>query len=925
MLPNYLLSRVVCTLSYQHHKMHCCIRQVGTPLQLPVKGVQVNADVQHDIATVRLSQVFINSSSEVLEVEYVFPIPSDAALSSLHIYTDDRVIEAQVKAKDQAREVYADALAGGSQAFLGEISDLSDVVTLHIGRLQPQSEIRVEVGYVVESKFDDYHWRLIIPLLTIPRYGGSGVESAPSEHSQDWSFNCSLNSSSALKEVRLNLPHRQEVLSPQSILLSTSDDRLPGTDIDLSYSAHDVSEPFTLVQRDPTTGALGLHFSFQPQRVSASLEDFDPSGEFVLLLDRSGSMSGEKIELAIKAVELFIKSLPERSLFNVVSFGSNFSLLFDQSQAYSKDTISTAITAVRAFDANMGGTEIYSPLEAVLKSDPQSSFPRYLFLLTDGEVGDVDSVVSLVTEHMNSRVSTIGIGAGASSDLIERVARAGKGSATMILDNSQIRTEVLRSLEKALQATLNDITIEWLSGEPVCAYPSKPFYAFNGERVSFNAVFDDGLANDQSSRTPRQDPTMRPVAFRVSYSDSIDGQVKSIEFTNSLTQVVEGRTAVVQAVRGAVGTPREVELAVRYGVLTKDTSLVAVCAQDNSTRDAVQLVQTALNSANSSASVVGRARLPAGKSPRKHLSTKAARPLAGLVGGRAMQHAGKSLGKVGAMKSVHRTSGPASGGVKKPHRFRPGTVALREIRKYQKSTELLIRKLPFQRLVREIAQDFKSDLRFQSTAVLALQEAAEAYLVGLFEDTNLCAIHAKRVMVMPRDMQLARRIRGEQSHYNAEPFSEPSRRPSVRAPSRPKPPTYRPPSSPDVRPRSTIPAPPRNSSSPVTSKTKTSSRSARLPLQVLTELIALQNPEGCWAPSQALSAVLQAYSIDLSEVTRNHTGASAEVRTTSLICAVLAEKLTELEDIWRLVVIKATRWLKKQGAYKRSLADSLVS
>eukprot|EP00887_Chlorella_sp_A99_P003553 scaffold7.g3553.t1 len=110
-----------------------------------------------------------------------------------------------------------------------------------------------------------------------------------------------------------------------------------------------------------------------------------------------------------------------------------------------------------------------------------------------------------------------------------------------------------------------------------------------------------------------------------------------------------------------------------------------------------------------------------------------------------------------------RKSAPATGGVKKPHRYRPGTVALREIRKYQKSTELLIRKLPFQRLVREIAQDFKTDLRFQSQAVLALQEAAEAYLVGLFEDTNLAAIHAKRVTIQPKDIQLARRIRGERA------------------------------------------------------------------------------------------------------------------------------------------------------------------
>ena len=98
---------------------------------------------------------------------------------------------------------------------------------------------------------------------------------------------------------------------------------------------------------------------------------------------------------------------------------------------------------------------------------------------------------------------------------------------------------------------------------------------------------------------------------------------------------------------------------------------------------------------------------------------------------------------------------------KKPHWYRPGTVALREICRFQKSIELLIRRLPFQRLVREIAQDFKGRLNFASGAILALQEAAEAYLIGLFEDTNLCAIHAKHIMIMPKDIQLARHIRGE--------------------------------------------------------------------------------------------------------------------------------------------------------------------
>lgn len=117
-------------------------------------------------------------------------------------------------------------------------------------------------------------------------------------------------------------------------------------------------------------------------------------------------------------------------------------------------------------------------------------------------------------------------------------------------------------------------------------------------------------------------------------------------------------------------------------------------------------------------------------------------------------HGGKSM-------SVLRKH-MATTALKKPHRFRPGTVALREIRKYQKSSELLLRKMPFQRLVRQVTQELfpEKGVRFQSSALHALQEASEAYLVGCFEDANLCAIHAKRITIMIKDLKLAARIRG---------------------------------------------------------------------------------------------------------------------------------------------------------------------
>ena len=135
-----------------------------------------------------------------------------------------------------------------------------------------------------------------------------------------------------------------------------------------------------------------------------------------------------------------------------------------------------------------------------------------------------------------------------------------------------------------------------------------------------------------------------------------------------------------------------------------------------------------------------------GKAPHKQLQPK------------TLKKKGKAKGGVKTLPASQKST------KRKTRKYRPGTVALREIRRYQKSTELLIRKLSFQRLLRELAQDLgKMNIRFQSGAIMALQEASEAYLVGLLEDANLCAVHAKRVTIMTKDIQLAWRIWGERS------------------------------------------------------------------------------------------------------------------------------------------------------------------
>ena len=146
-----------------------------------------------------------------------------------------------------------------------------------------------------------------------------------------------------------------------------------------------------------------------------------------------------------------------------------------------------------------------------------------------------------------------------------------------------------------------------------------------------------------------------------------------------------------------------------------------------------------------------------GKAPRKHIAKMAA----DLEMQKQMQ---KQLQKMKKKTAAAAAAGGGDDGGKKKHKWHAGTVALREIRRYQKSTELLVKKLPFARLVREIAQEQASDdngLRFQSSAIAALHEAAEKYLINIFEGTNLAAIHANRVTIMPKDMQLARSLGGD--------------------------------------------------------------------------------------------------------------------------------------------------------------------
>ena len=250
-----------------------------------------------------------------------------------------------------------------------------------------------------------------------------------------WELEVDILAKSRLERA-LCLTHHPEVVfgsEHRSARLTLQDTGLLHGPFALLVRAADIHEPKVFLQRSfkhPQEIAAGLSFfpNFAEGRLNkagavavARLEDPDAeaelegSGEFIFVLDRSGSMGGSRMAMAKQAARLFIQSLPSDCYFNVVSFGSMHASLFPKSIKYSQATLEQALAKIAEFDADMGGTEIYGPLQFIYAQSPLPEYPRNVFLITDGDVSSPQIVIDLIRAHSKAaRVHSFGIGSGAS-------------------------------------------------------------------------------------------------------------------------------------------------------------------------------------------------------------------------------------------------------------------------------------------------------------------------------------------------------------------------------------------------------------------------------------------------------------------------------------------------------------------------------
>uniref|UniRef100_A0AAQ6IP32 von Willebrand factor A domain containing 5A n=1 Tax=Anabas testudineus TaxID=64144 RepID=A0AAQ6IP32_ANATE len=600
--------------------LYLCAVFLFVSRSVPLKSIEVELEVRDHVATVVSTLLYENKEDKPIEAVFVLPLPGDAAVCHFSAVIGQTQIVAEVKDKQQAREEYDDALSSGQQAFLLEESDQSpDIFSLSVGSLPPGESASIRLEYVTELAVQaDDGLRFCLPAVLNPRYQPQGSE-GPSV--QVTSVPASLVPYSLSFSARVSSPHpisKVESSSSLDPLQYLNAEKTQATvrlaaghkfdrDVELLIYYTDAHQPTAVVEAGQASakpgtvmGDLMMMLSLYPEFPQSVMSSVASCGEFVFLMDRSGSMrcptsSSKREETRISSARdtllLLLKSLPMGCYFNIYSFGSSYEHMFPKSVEYSEKTMEEALKKVEEMTANLGETEILKPLEHIYSQPCIPNQPRQLFVFTDGEVGNTKEVINLVKKNSGShRCFSFGIGEGASTALINDLAKEGGGHAQFISGGDRMQPKVMQSLRFALQPAVQDVSVTWDLPKGVSATVlSPPITAlFQGQRSLVYAQVSGQVGTAPSEAAEGCVTVKYSLAGHLS-QNQLRFTLKPAEDTGLTVHRLGARTLIrslemeEREHRGQqVGGVKEkvVELSVQSGVSSSFTAFIAVNKSD---------------------------------------------------------------------------------------------------------------------------------------------------------------------------------------------------------------------------------------------------------------------------------------------------------------------------------------------------------
>uniref|UniRef100_A0A452RE94 von Willebrand factor A domain-containing protein 5A n=1 Tax=Ursus americanus TaxID=9643 RepID=A0A452RE94_URSAM len=457
---------------------------------VPLKSIGVILSIREFVAGVSATLNYENEEKVPLETFFVFPMDDDSAVYSFEAVVDGKKIKAELQEKKKAHSIYESAISNRRQAFLLEEDKYSrDVFCCNVGNLNPGSKVALTLKYVQELPLEaDGALRYVLPAVLNPRYRGSFEDSCldmktPIVPLEDlpytFSMVATISSQHGIERIQSNCPFSPiEYLGEDktSAQVSLAEGHKFDRDVELLIYYSEVHTPTVAVEmgqpkdnrdgfmKDPS--AMVCFYPNIPEAPSPVI-----CGEFVFLMDRSGSMqcpiskqdqSQLRIEAAKETLILLLKSLPLGCYFNVYGFGSSYEAFFPNSVKYSQQTMEEALKRVKLMQADLGGTEILTPLQIIYREPSIEGHPLQLFVFTDGEVTDTFNVINEVKRNrLRHRCFSFGIGEGASTSLIKGIARVAGGTSEFITGKDRMQFKALRALKRALQPAVDDVSVSW--------------------------------------------------------------------------------------------------------------------------------------------------------------------------------------------------------------------------------------------------------------------------------------------------------------------------------------------------------------------------------------------------------------------------------------------------------------------------------
>lgn len=575
------------------------------PESVPLTGVRIDVEARGVASAVTVAQRYVNREKVPVEAVYSFPLEEQAAVFGFEALVGDQRVMGEVMEKDKAFDEYDQAMAEGSGAYLLD-QDRPNLFTASIGNLLPGQQAVVTVKYVTRLERLGDQVRLKVPTTVAPRYIPEQQlrEMDPSEFDHlnpptvpggvpyGLALKVSFHGASRVTSVECpSHPVRVSTKGKKATVELSGPDVQLDRDIVVTFTMKDAGETALYVARDDCGDSI-LMLDVLPPR-----DAHRAPVEAVFLIDRSGSMDGSSIAQARAALLLALSSLHEGDRFNVVGFGSHVQSVFEGAVRYDDESLSVARRAVEAWDADLGGTEIMTPLRQILEA-PAAELPRRMLVLTDGEVANEDACLALAELHPETAIFTIGVGYGASDHLVRGLARAGNGQAEFVHPGERIESALMRQMARLTTAGLLDPHMDWGALEPDLVapaqlpplYPGTPLTVFARVPASRRVGAGDpqlSLEDSSGHAGVALTATGAEGAVRLSATASLadaaaDAAIPRLFAREAIRDLEEGRAGA--AARGSQQRDRRearvkdaiVALATRYTLMSSHTSFVGV-------------------------------------------------------------------------------------------------------------------------------------------------------------------------------------------------------------------------------------------------------------------------------------------------------------------------------------------------------------